>query len=140
MVVPRTLPSRRRLFVARRPNGIHGFSFSFQVSLWYDGPVMDAGDAILGGLHVGPLLPPPNKGGLMQLLCSAPPEICCAIDNRICVNPITICGSRFERASLELWASRSARCPATGAALDLASAAEDLVAVERSIQWLSECA
>eukprot|EP00439_Symbiodinium_sp_Y106_P028383 s1238_g3.t1 len=96
----------------------------------------------LGALGIPSPEPSAHIGGargLFSALCSAPPELRCAIDGRICTEPTLaapggdLLDVLYQRSSIMCWLSHRNVCPVTGVPLKV----EDLIpASDRSLTLL----
>merc|ERR1712232_476711 len=83
-------------------------------------------------------LPAPSKTGLRDLVCSVPPEIACAVDGRLLVDPVrSPYGQVFERSVLQraLLASGGV-CPITRQPLSLDQCPRDATTRKQALAWV----
>merc|ERR1711957_526901 len=115
----------------------------------YQGRAVDAGGP-LGLLHVTAPPAPPHAnndswGGRspITLLCEAPEEYRCALDGRLCQDPVrTPGGILYERASIFSWLGTGFNrrvCPVTGVPLHVNELADDTCLAECIAQWAHAC-
>lgn len=78
--------------------------------------------------------------GLHDLLLSAPPEFCCALDGKLLIDPVTSPhGYTFERSVLEkALAASGQRCPLTGEPLVLEDCQRAVQLRLRILRWVRE--
>mmetsp|Transcript_69282 Transcript_69282/g.129380 ORF Transcript_69282/g.129380 Transcript_69282/m.129380 type:complete len:620 (-) Transcript_69282:51-1910(-) len=105
-----------------------GAEYELQEMQTYQGRGIDASGP-LGLLQVPAPLPPPAEAPhspALSLICLAPEAIRCAIDGRICLEPVrTPGGILYNRPSIAAWLSWSRQCPLTGQALSMADMSDD---------------
>lgn len=116
---------------------------------WYAGgePLQPEGAGPLGYLNVDPPMPPPappttdgsapDRRTPISMLCMAPESFRCAIEGRVCSEPVrTPQGILYERTSILTWASWNQVCPVTGAPLAAAELQDEVPVSESIAGWL----
>merc|ERR1712080_304533 len=82
--------------------------------------------------------PSPEKQGLRDLMCNVPPELACAVDGRLLVDPVrSPYGQVFERTVLERALNASGGlCPITRQPLALEQCPRDAGLRKQALAWV----
>lgn len=77
---------------------------------------------------------------MRELLKDVPPELCCALDGRLLVDPVrSPHGQAFERGTLQrALAASGGRCPLTGQPLSLADCPREPGLRRQVLRWVRE--